>query len=111
LERIMKVVNENLSDSDFNVEKMCDEVGVSRTQLHRKLKEMTGVPTSEFLRNIRLNEAARLIREHKINITQVSYMVGFANNSHFSTLSSCFRAPLNLPFRRRTLSMRLSIVR
>ena len=85
MERIMKVVNENLSDSDFNVEKMCDEVGVSRTQLHRKLKEMTGVPTSEFLRNIRLNEAARLIRECKINITQVSYMVGFANNSHFST--------------------------
>lgn len=85
MERIMKVVNENMSDSDFNVEKMCDEVGVSRTQLHRKLKEITGVPTSEFLRNIRLNEAARLIREHKINITQVSYMVGFANNSHFST--------------------------
>ena len=85
MERIMKVVNENMSDSDFNVEKMCDEVGVSRTQLHRKLKEMTGVPTSEFLRNIRLNEAARLIRERKINITQVSYMVGFANNSHFST--------------------------
>ena len=85
MERIMKVVNENMGDSDFNVEKMCDEVGVSRTQLHRKLKEMTGVPTSEFLRNIRLNEAARLIRERKINITQVSYMVGFANNSHFST--------------------------
>lgn len=85
MERIMKVVNENMSDSDFNVEKMCDEVGVSRTQLHRKLKEITGVPTSEFLRNIRLNEAARLIRESKINITQVSYMVGFANNSHFST--------------------------
>lgn len=85
MERIMKVVNENMGDSDFNVEKMCDEVGVSRTQLHRKLKEMTGVPTSEFLRDIRLNEAARLIRERKINITQVSYMVGFANNSHFST--------------------------
>ena len=85
MERIMKVVNENMGDSDFNVEKMCDEVGVSRTQLHRKLKEMTGVPASEFVRNIRLNEAARLIREHKINITQVSYMVGFANNSHFST--------------------------
>lgn len=85
MERIMKVVNENMGDSDFNVEKMCNEVGVSRTQLHRKLKEMTGVPTSEFLRNIRLNEAARLIREGKINITQVSYMVGFSNNSHFST--------------------------
>ena len=85
MERIMKVVNENMGDSEFNVEKMCDEVGVSRTQLHRKLKEMTGVPASEFVRNIRLNEAARLIRERKINITQVSYMVGFTNNSHFST--------------------------
>ena len=85
MERIMKVVNENMTDSDFNVEKMCEEIGISRTQLHRKMKELTGVSTSEFLRNIRLDEAARLIREHRINITQVSYAVGFTNNSHFST--------------------------
>ena len=85
MERIMKSVNANLDDSDFNVEKLCEEVGISRTQLHRKLKEMTGVSTTEFIRNIRLNEAARLIKERKVNPTQVAYAVGFANYSHFST--------------------------
>lgn len=86
MERIMKVVNAHLDDSDFNVEQMCDEVGISRTQLHRKLKEMTGVSTTSFIRNIRLNEAARLLKEHKVNATQVAYSVGFVNYSHFSTI-------------------------
>ena len=69
MERIMKSVNANLDDSDFSVEKLCEDVGISRTQLHRKLKEMTGVSTAEFIRNIRLNEAARLIKERKVNPT------------------------------------------
>ena len=85
MERIMKSVNANLDDSDFSVEKLCEDVGISRTQLHRKLKEMTGVSTAEFIRNIRLNEAARLIKERKVNPTQVAYAVGFVNYSHFST--------------------------
>ena len=85
MDRLMKAINANLDDSDFNVEALCDEVGISRTQLHRKLKEMTGVSTAEFIRNIRLNEAARLLKEHKVNATQVAYAVGFANYSHFST--------------------------
>ncbi len=86
MERIMKVVNKNLSDSDFNVEMLCSEVGISRTQLHRKMKEMTGLTTSEFIRNIRLEQAARLLKEQKINITQVAYTVGFSNLAHFSTV-------------------------
>ena len=85
MDRIMKAVNAHLDDSDFNVERMCEEVGISRTQLHRKLKEMTGVSTAEFVRNIRLNEAARLLREHSVNPTQVAFAVGFNNYSHFST--------------------------
>ena len=86
MERIMKVVNKHLSDSDFNVETLTSEVGISRAQLHRKMKEMTGIPTSEFIRNIRLEQAARLLREQKINITQVAYTVGFSNLAHFSTI-------------------------
>ena len=85
MNRVMKAINANMDDSDFNVEALCDEVGISRTQLHRKLKEMTGVSTAEFIRNIRLNEAARLLKEHKVNATQVAYAVGFVNYSHFST--------------------------
>ena len=86
MERIMKAINKNLSDSDFNVEMLTQEVGISRAQLHRKMKEMTGISTSEFIRNIRLEQAARLLKEQKINVTQVAYTVGFSNLAHFSTI-------------------------
>ena len=86
MERIMKVVNEHLDDSDFNVEMLTKEVGISRAQLHRRMKEMTGLPISEFIRNIRLEQAVRLLEEQKINITQVAYSVGFSNLAHFSTV-------------------------
>ena len=86
MERLMKVVNAHLDDSNFSVDVLTQEVGISRTQLHRKMKELTGLSTSEFVRNIRLEQAARLLREQKINVTQVAYAVGFSNLSHFSTL-------------------------
>ena len=86
MERIMKAVNKNLSNSDFNVDMLTQEVGISRAQLHRKMKEMTGISTSEFIRNIRLEQAARLLKEQKINVTQVAYTVGFSNLAHFSTI-------------------------
>ena len=86
MEHIMKVMNKNIGDSDFNVEVLCREVGISRTQLHRKMREMTGLSTSEFIRNIRLEQAARLLKEQKVNVTQVAYIVGFSNLAHFSTV-------------------------
>jgi signal transduction histidine kinase/ligand-binding sensor domain-containing protein/DNA-binding response OmpR family regulator len=86
MERIMKSINENLSDPDFNVEKLTEDVGISRAQLHRKMKEIAGISTGEFIRNLRLEQAARLIRENKINVTQVAYSVGFNNQTHFSTV-------------------------
>jgi signal transduction histidine kinase/ligand-binding sensor domain-containing protein/DNA-binding response OmpR family regulator len=86
MERIMKSVNENLSDSDFDVEQLASDIGISRAHLHRKMKEMTGVSAGEFLRNLRLEQAARLICEKRINITQVAYTVGFTSEAHLSTL-------------------------
>ncbi len=86
MERIMKAINKNLGDSDFNVDMLTQEVGISRAQLHRKMKEITGISTSEFIRNIRLEQAARLLKEQKVNVTQVAYTVGFSNLAHFSTI-------------------------
>ena len=86
MERIMRAVNKNLGNSDFNVDMLTQEVGISRAQLHRKMKELTGISTSEFIRNIRLEQAARLLKEQKINVTQVAYTVGFSNLAHFSTI-------------------------
>ena len=86
MERIMRVINEHMQDADFNVDKLAEEVGLSRTQLHRKMKEMTGISTGEFVRNLRLQQAARLIKEKKVNVTQVAYAVGFNNQTYFSTV-------------------------
>ncbi|MCR5181239.1 MAG: helix-turn-helix domain-containing protein, partial [Bacteroidaceae bacterium] len=86
MERIVQSVNRHLDDSEFSVEQLCTEVGISRAHLHRKMKDMTGMPITEFIRNIRLEQAARLLRERKLNITQVAYSVGFSNLGYFSTV-------------------------
>ena len=86
MERVMNYMNEHLADPDLNVEKLTADVGISRAQLHRKLKEIAGVSAGEFIRNLRLEQAARLIEEGQINITQVAYSVGFNNQTHFSTV-------------------------
>jgi len=86
MQRVMDSINKHLSDPEYNIEVMTGEVGLSRAQLHRKMKEMTGMSTADFIRNIRMKEAARLLKENKINVTQVAYEVGFNNQGHFSTV-------------------------
>lgn len=85
MERVMRVVNARMSDPDFNVEVLADEVGLSRAQLHRRLKDITGIASGQFLRNLRMEQAARLLREGKVNISQVAYSVGYADQAQFST--------------------------
>jgi ligand-binding sensor domain-containing protein/DNA-binding response OmpR family regulator len=94
MKRIMKSVNENLSNSDYSIEQLSIDAGISRAQLHRKLKEITGVSASDFVRNIRMEQAVKLLREKKINITQIAYTVGFTNEAHFSTV---FRKHFGIP--------------
>lgn len=85
MERVMKIVNDNLDNPDLKVEMLAEEVGLSRAQLHRRLKELTGISSGEFIRNIRLKKAAELLSERKVNISQVAYLVGFSSQTHFST--------------------------
>lgn len=85
MERIMKTVNERLSDEDFNVEALADAVGLSRVQLHRRVKEMTGISVGEFIRNLRLQQAARLLEKGDITVSQVTYAIGMVNPTHFSS--------------------------
>ncbi len=86
MERIIDCINKNLTNFDFNVEQLSKEVTISRAHLHRKMKEITGISTADFIRNLRLEQAARLLKEGKINVSQVAYSVGFNNQTHFSTL-------------------------
>ena len=84
MERIMKCINDNISNSDLDVSLICTEAGISRSHLHRKMKEMTGLTVHDFIQNIRMEQAARLLVEQKINITQVAYTVGYSSQPSFS---------------------------
>lgn len=85
MKRVMEVVNKNLSNSEFDVEQMAREIGISRTHLHRKLKELTGFPSAKFVQNIRMQQAMKLLKEKKNNVSQIAYSVGFSSQTHFST--------------------------
>lgn len=85
MKRIMEVINRNLSNPDFSVEHLCDAVGVSRTQLHRKLKNITGLSAGRFIHNIRMQQAATLLKQNGSNIAEVADMVGFNTRTHFAT--------------------------
>lgn len=85
LERVMKVVNAHITDTDLNVEQIASEVGLSRSHLHRKMKELTGESTSDFVRNVRLKRAAYLLEGGNHSIAEVMYACGFDSPSGFST--------------------------
>ena len=85
MERVMRSVNANMSNPNFNVDMMATDVGISRAQLHRRMKEITGLSTGKFLRNLRMEQAARLLREDAVNVAQVADLVGYADQAHFST--------------------------
>ncbi|MDE5839911.1 MAG: helix-turn-helix domain-containing protein, partial [Muribaculaceae bacterium] len=85
LERIMKEINAHIDDPGLNVEKLSAEVGVSRAQLHRKMKDLIGMTPSDYIRNIRLKRACELLRRPDIEVTQVAYKIGFTSQPHFSS--------------------------
>jgi YesN/AraC family two-component response regulator len=85
LERIMQVINDNMSNPSLSVETLTSAVGISRVHLHRKLKELTNQTTSDFVRNIRLKQAAQLLSEKHHTISQIAYLTGFSNANTFST--------------------------
>lgn len=85
MDRIMRVVNKHLDDPELNVEMLASEVGLSRVHVHRKLKELTNLSTRDFIKNIRLQQAASLLEQNKkMTISEVAYAVGYTNLSHFS---------------------------
>lgn len=85
MERIMRSVNTNMKDPNFNVETLASDAGISRAHLHRKMIEITGISAGKFLRNLRMEQASRLLSEGKVNVTQVAESVGYDDLAHFST--------------------------
>ncbi len=85
MDRIMDVINRNMSNPELSVEMLAGLVGVSRTQLHRKLKNMTGLSAGRFIYNIRIRHAATLLEQGGVNISEIADMSGFNTAAHFAT--------------------------
>jgi transcriptional regulator GlxA family with amidase domain len=89
LVEINTTVEANLSDSDFNVQSLCEQVGLGNKLVYRKLKQLTGMTPVEYIRTIRLSKASILLQQKKFTISEVMYLSGFSNASYFS---KCFQA-------------------
>ncbi len=86
LERIMSITISNITDPNFGVEKLSDLVFMSRSNLHRKIRALTDLTPTDFIRVIRLKKAAELIRERKYRVNEVCYLVGINSPSYFNQL-------------------------
>lgn len=84
IKRVVEYIKEHLEDCEMSVEDLSREVGISRVHLNRKLKEILGMSPSALIKSIRLKQAAYLLVNNKVNISEVAYKVGFSSHSYFS---------------------------
>ncbi|MFV0483603.1 MAG: two-component regulator propeller domain-containing protein [Bacteroidales bacterium] len=84
LKKLNSIIEQNLTNEDFSIELLVQEIGISRSQLHRKLKALTSCSTSEYIRTYRLEKSIQIMREQKHNIDEISYMVGFNTHAYFT---------------------------
>lgn len=88
-ENFLNVINQNLSNSNFNIKSLCKETGISRSNLYRKLKTNKNTTPVNFIRNKRIEMAAEILLKIEISIFDVSVYVGFNSHSYFSM---CFKS-------------------
>ncbi|GAB1855497.1 two-component regulator propeller domain-containing protein [Flavobacteriaceae bacterium MHTCC 0001] len=88
LNQAIAIVEKHMMNTDFNVEMLVKEIGYSRTNLYKKFKEITGLSSSEFIRNIRLKRAVQLFEQSDLSVKEIMYMTGFNTSSYFA---KCFK--------------------
>lgn len=88
LNKVREVIEQNLSDENFNMETLAEQLMISRSKLHRKIKSLSGVTTSEFVNLVRLKKAIQLIKEKDYRFNEVAFEVGFSSHSYFNR---CFK--------------------
>lgn len=94
LNRITEIIEKNISDEKFGVSELAREVGMSRSNLLRKVKTLTKLSVSLFIRQVRLKSAMEMLKESSMNVSEVSYQVGFGSTSYFI---KCFREHYGYP--------------
>lgn len=86
--KLRQIVLDNLKNEQFGVEDLAREYGLSRSQLHKRLKKSIGKSVSQFIREVRLEEALKLMKDKELTVSEVAYEVGFSSPTYFST---CFK--------------------
>lgn len=94
LQQAIGIVERHMENSDFSVEAFVQEMCMSRSQLHRKLKTLTGCSATEFIRMIRLKRAAQLLKGNSGTVAEIAYKVGF---DHVGYFSKCFKETFGIP--------------
>lgn len=105
IDKLKTIVLENYTEEQFGVSDLVVAYGLSRSQLHRKLKSETGQSISQFIREIRLNEALKLLQENDLTASEVAYKVGFNSPTYFNT---CFNEYFGYPPGETQLHMELA---
>ncbi len=85
IKNAVSIVEENMMDAEFSVDKFSRKIGMSRSNLYLKMKAITGESVTDFIKRIRFNRAVKLLASKEYNIAQVAYMSGFSSPSYFST--------------------------
>jgi DNA-binding response OmpR family regulator len=94
LQQIFEVVKANINNADFTVDAVSHEVGLSKTILYKKIKQLTGLSPIEYIRSLRISEAAKLLRTQRYKVYEVVYMVGFSDLKYFR---KCFIKEFGYP--------------
>jgi len=94
LNKIIRIIEENLSDERFGVSELANKIGMSRSNLLRKVKKLNGQSVSQFIRKVRLENAMEMLKENDQTVSEVSYEVGFGSTSYFI---KCFHDQYGYP--------------
>lgn len=84
MKKVREIMNANLDNEKFDIQRMCKEIAMSRTQLYRKFRSLTNKTINEYLRSLRLHRARQLLFSSDISVAEAAYRTGFKNLSHFS---------------------------
>lgn len=89
MQKLYATLQQNIANSDLNLDAFCKELGLSKSNLYRKIKQITGYSPNEFIRNFRLETAAKMLKETDMTITEVYCAIGYNSLAYFS---NCFKA-------------------
>jgi AraC-like DNA-binding protein len=88
LKDVIKIIEDNIADSDFNVEKIASAVSLGRTTFFKKLKGLTGFAPVEFMKEMKLKRGYQLLETSEYTVSEIAYMLGFSDAGYFT---KCFK--------------------